>query len=163
MNSGRPPSWNPFAALDPGAWTEVVPVSSKDRLTLPTAVRRRLAWFEAAVGGGLVAILDPQGRAEMAPWSVRGEQALADVSQRMEAAPPEARGDIAIAAMDRYMRVAVEPPARLALAANLAAHLDPDGRGAIRVVVRSDRLWLSSEQQWQARRMDRIAQFMSTD
>lgn len=160
MTSGRPPSWSLFGDLDPTAWTEVVAISSKDRLTLPAAVRKRLPWFEATRVDGLLAILDPQGRAELASWSARGEQALADVAQRFEAAPADERGDVAIAAMDRYMRVPVEPPARLALNPNLSSHLDPETRGTIRVVVSSGRLWLSSEQQWQARRMDRIAKLL---
>lgn len=157
MPRGRPPNWNAFSGLVPGAWTEVVEVSTKWRLTLPTAVRGRLHWLEGVGDEGLLAVLDPQGRAELAPWAARGTQAVADVSQRLAAAPPEHRDEIAIAAMDRYMRMAVEPPARVALHPNLAAHLDAEEGDVVRVIVRAGRLWLWSERQWQARRMDRIA------
>jgi len=163
MPAGRPPNWNPFSRLVPGAWTEVVEISTKWRLTLPTAVRGRLGWLQAVSDEGLLAVLDPQGRAELAPWAAHGVQAVADVSQRLEAAPREQRGEIAIAAMDRYMRIAVEPPARFALHPNLAAHLDAEEGDVVRVVVRADRLWLWSERQWQARRKDRIALLTQAD
>lgn len=157
MSRGRPPNWNAFSGLVPGAWTEVVEVSTKWRLTLPTAVRGRLGWLESVGDEGLLAVLDPQGRAELAPWAARGAQAVADVSHRLDAAPPEHRDEIAIAAMDRYMRMAVEPPARVTLHPNLAAHLNAGEGDSVRVIVRANRLWLWSELQWQARRMDRIA------
>lgn len=157
MRTGRPPSWNPFSELDPGAWTEVVALSSKDRVTLPAAVRGRLPWFEAAAAEGLLAMLEPQGRAELTGWSANGPRALDDVAQRIEAADQALRGELAVAAMDRYMRLAIERPGRVAVNPNLAAHLDPDGGGVVRVVVRSARLWLWSEAQWRARRMDCIA------
>ena len=156
MSRGRPPNWNAFSGLVPGAWTEVVEVSTKWRLTLPTAVRGRLGWLEGIGDEGLLAVLDPQGRAEVAPWAARGAKAVADVSQRLDAAPPEHRDEIAIAAMDRYMRMAVEPPARVTLHPNLAAHLNAGEGDIVRVIVMANRLWLWSELQWQARRMDRI-------
>jgi len=141
----------------PGVWTEVVPVSTKERVTLPVAARSCLSWFDAAAAEGLLAMLDPQGRAELFAWTSRGAQALTDVAQRVEAAPPEDRDELAIAAMDRYIRLTVEPPARLALPFNLATHLDAAEGRVVRVIARSDRLWLWSERHWQARRMDRIA------
>ncbi|SOB80692.1 hypothetical protein SAMN06297144_1191 [Sphingomonas guangdongensis] len=139
-----------------GAWTEAVAVSSKERVTLPAAVRARLSWFGKATDEGLLATLDPQGRSELSAWTTSGSRAVGDVAQRLEAAAPDDRDDLAIAAMDRYMRLAVEPPARLALPFGLAVHLDAVEGGVVRIVVSSSRLWLWSERQWQARRMDRI-------
>jgi DNA-binding transcriptional regulator/RsmH inhibitor MraZ len=157
MTRGRPPSWNLFANIFDGAWTEVVGVTTKDRLTLPAQVRKALGWFDASAEGGLLATLEPYGRAELIAWSDHGSRLIAEVIDRVRAAPAEARGDLAVAAMDRYMRLAVEPPARVALNATLAAHLDPTGRNVIRVVVSGGRLWLWNEAEWQGRRSERHA------
>lgn len=160
MTQGRPPAWNPFGGLDPLAWTEIAAISSKGRLSLPVAVRKRLAWFPGAAGEGLLGILEPGGRAELAGWAERGRGAMDEVARRFEAAPPEGRGEIAIAAMDRYMRISVEAPARVALPTNLEAHVDPQGRGLVRLVVGDNRLWLWSEAEWGARRGERVELLM---
>lgn len=157
MTKGRPPSWNVFGSLDPGAWTEVIGITSKDRLSLPVAVRKRLPWLDAAIPDGLLAVLDPQGSAELIAWSDHGEKAVAQVANQWAVAASADRGELALAAMDRFMRVSVEPPGRIGLPANLAAHIFSAERGSVRVVVRDGRLWLSSEIEWQLGRAKRLA------
>ena len=156
MTRGRPPSWNFLADVDPQAWTDVVPVSSKERLNLPVSVRKRVPWIGAATVDGLVAVLEPSGGTELLAWSPSGERIRAVIADRLKDAPPNERGEMAIAAMDRYVRMSVEQPARIVLGAILTASLDPGGRGAVRVVVRSGRLWLWSEANWQSGRADRL-------
>lgn len=157
MSKGRPPNWNVFGSLDAGTWTEVIGITSKERLSLPVAIRKRLSWLEAAAVDGLLAILDPRGSAELIAWNDLGEKTVARVAKRWTAAAGEDRSQLALAAMDRYLRISVEPPGRVGLPSNLAAHVDPDQRVAVRVVVSNERLWLWSEAAWQASRADRIA------
>jgi DNA-binding transcriptional regulator/RsmH inhibitor MraZ len=156
MSAGRPPAWNPFVSLDQRAWTEVVGMSSKDRLTLPSIVRGRLSWFGDAVGGGLLAVLEADGSAELLPWSGTGEGIVEDVRGRIAAEPTDRRGGLVVAAMDRFVKVAVEQPARVSLPVNLASHLEVDAAGVVRVVAHSDRLWLWSERRWNAGRAVRL-------
>lgn len=156
MTRGRPPRWNPFADVMPGIWTEALQVTSKDRVSLPAAVRKRLEWLAESTAEGLLATLDIQQKAELSPWSPYGKRAIADVAQRLEMLAPRERDETALAAMDRYMRLAFEPPGRVLLPSNLIAHIDPQGSGSVRVVVMHSRLWLWSEEQWQTERADRI-------
>lgn len=159
MTKGRPPNWNVFSTLDGGTWTEVVGITSKDRLSLPVAVRKRVSWLGAATPDGMLAILSPQGSAELIRWNDHGEKLIAQVSAQLLEAPKEHLGELALAAMDRFMRVTIDPPGRIGLPANLAAHIYSARFDGVRVVVRDDRLWLWSEAEWQRGRGARIARF----
>lgn len=130
-------------------------MSSKDRLTLPSIVRGRLSWFVDAVGGGLLAVLEADGSAELMPWLGAGEGIVGDLRERIAAEPADRRGSLVVVAMDRFVKVAVEQPARVSLPVNLASHLEVDA-GIVRVVAHSDRLWLWSERRWNAGRAARL-------
>jgi DNA-binding transcriptional regulator/RsmH inhibitor MraZ len=156
MKTGRPPSWNPVASLDPGVWTEVVEFASKGRIGIPVAARRRLSWFDGAAADGLLATLESDGAARLRPWRVNGEAMLRGIREAM-AASPELRSEIALAGMDRFMHVSVEEPGRIVAPANLIAHLGSASPGFARVVVVGSELSLWSEAAWQAKRSERLA------
>ena len=155
MTYGRPPSWNPFAELEPSAWTEVVQLGTKGRLSIPAAARRRVGWLSHAAEEGLLATLEVDGSASLEPWKGGGTGALGRVTALLEATGPGERGWLALAAKDRYMHVSLEDNGRLAIPANLVAHLDPGGSGLVRVVVYDGYLKLWSEECWRAGRADR--------
>lgn len=156
MTQGRPPSWNPFAELAPGIWTEAVEFGSKGQFIIPVAARRRLPWLSGAVAEGLLATLEPGRFAQLEPWSETGQRVVRQVEERLELATGNSRSEIALAAMDRYMRIGLEATGRLAVPANLLSHIDPRASGTARVVVRDGTLWLWAEERWQAQRSSRL-------
>lgn len=156
MNRGRPPNWNPFSSLGADVWTEVAEFGSKGRIGIALAARRRLPWFDEAVGNGLLATLEPDGYAQLEPWSSAGGELVAEIKEKISIAY-HLRGEIVLAAMDRYMFISVEGNGRLVAPGNLVAHIDPDNSGRARFVVRDSKLWIWSEKQWQSRRAERLS------
>jgi DNA-binding transcriptional regulator/RsmH inhibitor MraZ len=156
MTQGRPPTWNPFAELAPGVWTEAVQFGSKGRFIIPVAARRRLLWLSDAVAEGLLATLEPGRIARLEPWLETGAKVIRQVEERLELAVGPRRSEIALAAMDRYMRIGLEETGRLAVPQNLLSHIDPRASGTARVVVRDDTLWLWAEDRWQAQASSRL-------
>lgn len=157
MTRGRPPSWNPFVDLAPGVWTETVDLTSKDRLSLSSPVRKRAPWLSDVGTEGLLAILEPDGSAELLPWRGTGEALVEGYRERLMDAPDVRRPELALALMDMFMRLPLDPPGRLGLPSNLTAFLNPAAGERIRVVTASGQVWLWGESTWQARRSDRLA------
>ncbi|MBB6254841.1 division/cell wall cluster transcriptional repressor MraZ [Nitrospirillum iridis] len=58
--------------------------------------------------------------------------------------------------MDRYLRLTLDADGRIVLPANLLSHLQAIDASAVRLVARDGRLWLWSEEHWQARQMGRF-------
>ena len=157
MKTGRPPNWNPVAALSPSAWTEVVGLSSKSRLQLPIAIRSRLAWLSQAQDG-LLAVLEPNGSAKILCWKPHGEAELEAVRGLLKSTNELGRGMVAIAAMDRFLKLTFDLDGRTVLPINLACHLNAAGPDAVvRVVTVDGQLWMWSETEWQRRRLERAA------
>ena len=156
MKTGRPPSWNPVAALAPGVWTDVVQVTSKDRIGLPVRIRQSLAWLKAPERD-VLGVVEADGSVELLPWAQHGDAALDDVRRALKAAKPAIRDLVALAAMDRYVRLSLDAESRLVLPSPLIAHLGGEGTAMVRVVMRDGRLWLWSEPRWLSERADRIA------
>jgi DNA-binding transcriptional regulator/RsmH inhibitor MraZ len=157
MKTGRPPNWNPVSVLSPGSWMEVVGLSSKSRLQFPVAIRSRVAWL-SHVEDGLLAILEPNGSAEIMCWKPHGETKLQAVRSLLLSTSEFERGAVAIAAMDRFLKLTYDPDGRTVLPTNLACHLGAAGPGAlVRIVAIDARLWMWSETEWQSRRHERAA------
>lgn len=157
MKTGRPPNWNPVSALLPSAWTEVVGLSSKSRLQFPVAIRSRIAWL-SHVEDGLLAVLEPNGSAEIMCWKPHGESKLQAVQGLLQSTSELERGLVAIAAMDRFLKLTFDPDGRTVLPMNLACHLSAAGpAGVVRIVAADARLWMWSEPEWQSRRSERAA------
>lgn len=154
MSKGRHVSWNIFGALDPGAWTQLVQLDERGRLSLPAAIRSRLAWFND-IEGGLLATISPD-RVELSSWSDFGQRTIEAVKERVDHLPPKNRGPLAIAAMDRYMRISVEKPARVVLPLDLRHHLDCVDVAVVRTVVLDGSLTLWSEASWSRDRSKRL-------
>jgi DNA-binding transcriptional regulator/RsmH inhibitor MraZ len=153
---GRPPSWNPFTQLDRETWVEVAQVDDKRRLSLPVAARRRLSWLNPDQGSALLADLGAAGYAELSPWEPFGAARVSEVSDLAARSGAADRRKLILGAMDRFLQVSLENGSRIHLAANLRAHLDPEGAGLVRVIVRENRLWLWSERGWQESRPNRL-------
>lgn len=153
---GRPPSWNPFAQLHTASWVEAARIDDKGRVSLPAAARRRLGWIKQGESALLLADLGPGGYAELSLWVPHGAARLDDIAALAGRVSLAERSQLILAAMDRFLRVSLEQGCRVHLPANLRAHLDPEEKGAIRVIVRDDRLWLWSECGWQANRDERL-------
>ena len=156
MRSGRPPVWNPVSALEPRAWTEVVGLTSKNRLQFPVGVRARVPWLSDPIEG-LLAVLEPSGSAEILPWQPHGETELQRIREALASADAAIRGELAIAAMDRYVKLTLDPDGRTVLPSNLAFHLDAVTFEAVRITAIDGRLWVWSEHKWQDRRSERVA------
>jgi DNA-binding transcriptional regulator/RsmH inhibitor MraZ len=157
MKTGRPPNWNPVSALSPSAWTEAVSLSSKSRLQFPAAIRSRVTWLSQAKDG-LLAVLEPDGSAEIKCWSPHGEAELEAIRGLLQSVDELERGAVAIAAMDRFLKLTFDPDGRTVLPYNLACHLDATGSDAVvRIVTVDGRLWTWSEREWQSRRGARVA------
>lgn len=156
MTRGRPPLWNPFSDMAPDVWTEAVHLTSKDRLTLPVSIRKRLPWLSNTNGDGLLAVLEPRGSVELVNWTDHGDGLVAGHRERLNHVPEAAKADVALALMDAFMRLSFEPPGRLAMPANLTSFLDADEEQRVRVVAAQERVWLWSERTWQARRIERL-------
>lgn len=159
MSRGRPPLWNPYSDLAPGVWTEAVELTSKDRLSLPAPIRKRLPWLSNVGADGLLAVLDARGSAELIAWKEDGERLIAAHRERLTHVPDARRTQVALAMMDAFMRLSLEQPGRLGLPANLTSFLNMDETQRTRVVAFDNRVWLWSEQTWQARRVERLAEF----
>ncbi len=155
MAKGRPPAWQMFGNLDPSVWTQPLRFDDRGRLTLPTQVRERLAWF-GTVEDGLLATLRGDGSVELTDWAEYGERTRAAVTERYRALPELERGKFALAAMDRFMRVGLEANVRLALPPALTMQVDPQGSGFVRVLTRDGSLFLWDDEIWRTSRSERI-------
>lgn len=162
MKTGRPPRWNPVAALGRDVWTDVVPLASKGRVVLPVIVRDRMPWL-ADTGAGVLALAETGRRAELLPWASKGEAALAALRLAIEAADEKDRDQLALAAMDRFVRLSMEDVGRTILPPALASLLEAEATGCVRIVMCDGRLWLWSERRWEADRARRIALLMRRD
>jgi DNA-binding transcriptional regulator/RsmH inhibitor MraZ len=154
MRSGRPPPWNIAEGFGGDAWTGVVELNSKDRLLLPTSVRRRIPWL--AGGTDQQVLAEIQGDAvELRPWGEVGNQLVNKLETAATALTADRLQDLVIATMDRYARLSVGGDGRTVLPSHLAHHLVPRESDMIRVVVRGGRIWLWSEANWAKKRQDR--------
>ena len=158
MKTGRPTAWNPFSSFSSTAWTEVVQLASKERLSVPISIRRIVPWVDRIQpSGGMLAIMELNGVAELMPWTPHGESAVSSVKAAAARAEPAAIGNLILAAMDRYVRLTLDTDGRTVLPFNLLAHVDPSNTSRVRVLAEGGRLWLWSERQWEETRPDRLA------
>lgn len=155
MKSGRPPQWNPVAALGRDVWTDIVPVATKDRVVFPVVVRSRLKWL-GETGTNLLAVLDADHSVELLPWDPNGAAVLNEVENAIDAATDDHKDLLTLAAMDRYVRLTVDEAGRSSLPGPLAVFLDAHIAGSVRLVMRNSRLWLWSERRWDEDRAKRI-------
>lgn len=154
MRSGRPHTWNIAESFSGNAWTGVVGLTSKDRLQLPTSVRRRLTWLARAEDQQVLSEI--QGDAvELQPWNEAGIELVQRLEGVVASLSAEALQKLVIATMDRYSRLSVGSDGRLVLPAHLAHHLTASDAAAVRIVVRGNRLWLWSEAGWSKGRQSR--------
>jgi DNA-binding transcriptional regulator/RsmH inhibitor MraZ len=147
MAAGRPPSWNPVAGIYSLAWSEIVVLSSKDRMALPLALRRRLNW-SSSTSLSVLAVLEMDGSAEILPWEQAGKQVVNAIEKALALTPEPHRAELALAAMDRYMRLTVDADGRTVLPTNLLSHLDALESSLVRLVARGNRMWFWSEARW---------------
>lgn len=153
---GREPIWNVFAGLDAGLWTELVPMSSKDRLVLPVVIRRRLPFLKPQQSTEVLAVLGGDGSVRVVPLAVEGEDMLGQVCRIISDADADARPDLILAAMSVYVRLSVEPTGRFVIPDGLAVHLAASIETPVRVVVRDGGLHLWREAAWLACQAERI-------
>lgn len=102
MSAGREPNWNPVSRVHPSVWTEVVGLSSKDRMSIPLMARRRLEWLSAGTTE-LLAILEADGSAEVVSWKGEGADRIAQIEAVLQGLTEPDRSEVALAAMDRYL------------------------------------------------------------
>jgi DNA-binding transcriptional regulator/RsmH inhibitor MraZ len=157
MNAGREPNWNPVSRVHPSVWTEVVGLSSKDRMSIPLMARRRLEWLSAGITD-LLTILEADGSAEVVPWKGEGADRIAQIEAVLRGVTEPDRSEIALAAMDRYIRLRLDGTGRMVLPTTLLSHLEAIDPPALRVVVRDGRLWFWSERRWRAGQLERYLQ-----
>lgn len=132
-------------------------VAGKDRVSLSAAARNALGWLESPPEDGLLAVLHPEGSAELTPWKPTGAGRVQAEVDRLAGMKEPERGRIALALMDSLMRVQVEGAARITLPPNLRSFLDSDRQSVVRFVIVQDRLWIWNEEQWQVGRPGRTA------
>ena len=149
MTAGRPPAWNPFRATSLCAWTEPVLLATKDRASLPVAVRNLL---KLQCPGRLVADMESEGRATLI-----SEDEFATIHDVL-ANTAENNAQVAIAALDRFQTVPVTAEGRLVLSLALRVHLNAVHESIVRLVVEDGRLTLWSEESWRLERRNRMAQ-----
>lgn len=152
----RNPEWSPTADYDPQTWVEAVEVASKGRLMLPAVLRRRLGWAMSRETMSMLAVIDPEGSAELMPWQRRGEIECSRVAKALEQASIEDKPTLAVAAADRFLRMALDSDGRAILPFNLAVHLGTNTDPIIWAVATGERLWLWSHREWQASRASRF-------
>jgi DNA-binding transcriptional regulator/RsmH inhibitor MraZ len=157
MKTGRPAFWNPVASLSPEAWTDVVALTSKDRVGLPVVVRDKLAWLTDAKG--FLGIVDVERFAELRAWEPDGADMIEELKKTLAKTDEPRRGELLIAAMDRFLRLTLDGTGRAVLPPPLVTHLEANETQSVRIVMRDDRLWLWSERHWQAQRAGRLALF----
>lgn len=157
MSGGREPSWNAVSGVHPSVWTEVVVLSSKDRMSLPLALRRRLDWLSTGAME-VLAVLEANGSAEVVPWKGAGTSRLEQLEAVLERLAEPERSEVALAAMDRYIRLHVDGTGRVVLPTTMLSHLEAIDAPAIRLVVRDSKLWFWSERRWRAGQTDRYLQ-----
>lgn len=129
-------------------------LSSKDRMSIPLAPRRRLAWL----GNGslrVLAVLEANGSAEIMPWEGIGTDRIAHLERALNRLAEPDRSEVALAAMDRYLQLHLDEAGRTVLPTTLLSHLDAVGTSTVRLVVSNGRLWLWSEQRWRLAQLDR--------
>jgi hypothetical protein len=103
-----------------------------------------------------LAVLEPNGSAEILGWKPHGEAELRAVRELLQATNEFERGMIAIAAMDRFLKLTFDPDGRTVLPMNLACHLNATGPDAVvRIVTVDGRLWMWSEIDWKSCRGER--------
>jgi len=148
VTAGRPPAWNPFRAHDLRAWTEPVILATKDRVSLPVAVRNLV---DVQCPGRLIADMSKPGVAHLVT-----EAEFAETHDTLAAAARE-NASVALAALDRFQAVPVTAEYRLVLSVALRSHLDAIQVPIVRLVVEDKRLVLWSEAAWQSGRADRLS------
>lgn len=154
MARGRPPSWQIFGDLDQGVWTQTVAIDARARLSLPSAVQARLAWFSDA--DELLAELRGDGAVYLSDWADNGPRVDAAIRERYAVLPPAERARFALAAMDSYMRVGLEGSGRVQLPMTLMTQLDPFAVGFVRVVASNGELALWNDAIWRSDRRKRL-------
>ena len=148
VTAGRPPAWNPFRAQNLSAWTEPVVLATKDRVSLPVAVRNLL---DLECPGRLIADMAEPGVARLLT-----EADFASVHDALVAAAQK-DSSLALAALDRFQAVPVTAECRLVLSVALRSHLDAIREPLVRLVVEGRCLALWSEAAWQSGRADRLS------
>jgi DNA-binding transcriptional regulator/RsmH inhibitor MraZ len=157
MSAGREPDWNPVSRVHPSVWTEVVALSSKDRMSIPLMARRRLDWLSAETTE-LLAVLEANGSAEVVPWTGEGAERIAQIEAVLGALAEPERSEVALAAMDRYIRLRLDGTWRTVLPTTLLSHLEAMDPSVLRLVVRDGKLWFWSERRWRASQLERYLQ-----
>jgi DNA-binding transcriptional regulator/RsmH inhibitor MraZ len=157
MSAGREPNWNPVSRMHPSVWTEVVGLSSKDRMSIPLMARRRLEWLSVGTTE-LLAILEADGSAEVVSWKGGGADRIAQIEAVLRGLTEPDRSEVALAAMDRYIRLRLDGTGRMVLPTTLLSHLEAIDPPALRLVVRNGRLWFWSERRWRAGQLERYLQ-----
>lgn len=130
-------------------------LTSKDRMTIPLAPRRRIGW-EMDGSSALLCILETNGSAELLRWDVGGSREMDEVASLLNRWQEPERTELALAAMDRYLKLTLDPDGRTVLPTSLLSHLDAIESGALRIVARNNRLWLWSEPRWRLSQPDRF-------
>lgn len=157
MSAGREPNWNPVLRAHPFVWTEVVGLSSKNRISIPLMARRRLEWLWAGTTE-LLAILEADGSAEIVSWKGEGSDRIVQIEAVLRGLTEPERSEIALAAMDRYIRLRLDGTGRMVLPTTLLSHLEAVDPPTLRLVVRDGKLWFWSERRWRAGQLERYLQ-----
>jgi DNA-binding transcriptional regulator/RsmH inhibitor MraZ len=157
MSAGREPTWNPVSRVHKSVWTEVIVLSSKDRMSIPLALRRRLDWLTTGAME-LLAILEANGSAEIVSWAGAGEDRLIRLETTLKRLAEPDRSEVALAAMDRYIRLHLDGTGRVVLPTTMLSHLEAIDAPTVRLVARDGKLWFWSEQRWRSGQVDRYLQ-----
>lgn len=147
MLSGRTPSWNVIADIEPTTWLEPVQFASDDRLLLPSTLRKRVPWSHPKATLGLLATICADGAVAVLPMSDRKAE-LAALREVFESSDDDERADLAYAAMATYHRISLQPDGRMRLSPSLVLHLCPDEQRRVWVGAHGGAITLWSERDW---------------
>jgi DNA-binding transcriptional regulator/RsmH inhibitor MraZ len=135
----------------------VVVLSSKDRMSIPLALRRRLKWLSTGAME-VLAVLEADRSAEVVPWVGAGAERLAQLEMALARLAEPERSEVALAAMDRYVRLHLDGTGRLVLPTTMLSHLEAIDAPTVRLVVRDGKLWFWSERRWRSGQLGRYLQ-----
>lgn len=146
MRAGRPPESNLSKGLTGLPFVEPVRLESRDRLSLPSEVFRRVHWLlELKSGSRCLAVLRDTGRVELLAWNPAGQQIRNRLEELATASVDDSlKQSTAIAIQRKYAQVSFGDGSRLRLPLSVLSHLriERDDSAVIMVAAYFDRVFL---------------------
>jgi len=142
MTQGRFPGWNLVADLSNTPWREASRVSSKDRLPIPTTIKRNVDWMDKTPVD-ILGVMDEPGQAMLLPWVPDGERVRMWLSEASNSYSGEERDQLLLEAQARYVKFSLDRDGRVTLPPNLLGHLGVSIGQYVWTVLSQKGLWIS--------------------